>query len=436
MSLFLTNRFFVVAFSLVALFCTGYVFDAAFTLARVLLVVWVVLTIVDVALLYCVRGSKMKAERECSSRFSNGDPNRVEISCVSPYAFKTWVEVIDEMPIQFQMRDAAFRGTMKANETSTFGYELRPTTRGVYQFDRIRIFFSTCLGLVQRRFTRGTSFDVKVYPSFAHLSLYALICNHRLDEYGIKRVRQVGSDTDFEQIKDYVQGDEYRHINWKASARTHSLKVNVYQQDRSMPVYCIIDKGRMQQQTTYGLTFLEYSINAALALAYVAIKKDDQVGLTAFSTTVDAHVPASKHGAQMQLLMEALYAQQTMFGESDYSALSVHFTQKVTKRSLVMLFSNISTLNALRREMPCLRQIARRHQLVVVLFRDREMEDFLNRQPSDTEEYYQQYSVRQYNTEKIRIIKELRRNNILTVYSFPEELSVATINRYLEIRRF
>lgn len=203
-----------------------------------------------------------------------------------------------------------------------------------------------------------------------------------------------------------------------------------------MPVYSVVDKGRMMQQSAHGLTFLEHSINAALALSYVAMKKDDQAGLVAFSDTVETFVPAQKQGAQMQKLMEALYNQQTAYGESDYLALSTHFSQRITKRSFVMLFANFSTLNSFEREAPYLQLIAHHHQLMVIIFRDREMEDFINQHPTNTEVYCQRSSVERYYREKRQIIKQLRLYNILTIYAFPEQLSVSVINRYMQIRQF
>ena len=436
MSLFLSRRFFVVAILLIALFVLGYTIPAVYVLARVLLWVWVGLCVLEAILLYAVPSRRMQAERHCAERFSNGDPNEVLIDVTSPYAFPVRVQVADEAPVDFQLRDFVMQRMLSARQSVTLRYTLTPHHRGAYRFDHIRLFFSTPLGMVERRYTRGTPVAVKVYPSFAHLSLYSLMCTHRLDEYGIKRVRQVGSDTDFEQIKDYVAGDEFRSINWKASARVHSLKVNVYQQDRSMPVYCIVDKGRMMQQSACGLTFFEHSVNAALALAYVAIRKDDQAGLVTLGAEVDAFVPARRHETQMPLLMEALYRQETTFPECDYSSLSTFFTQRVTKRSLAILFANFSTLNALDRELPHLLHIAHRHQLLVVMFRDREMEAFVARQPVNTEEYYQQISVEKYNRERLLIIRRLRQNNILTLYTLPEQLSVGIINSYLEYRHF
>lgn len=379
----------------------------------------------------------MKAERICADRFSNGDENEVRIRFNNPYFFKSKVDIIDEMPIDFQMRDFVLNAKICAHEDSEVVYKLTPKKRGEYKFDRIRIFFASPIGLVQRRYTRGVPFNVKVYPSFSKLSLYSLMANHHhLDEYGIKQVRQVGADTEFDQIKDYVQGDEYRHINWKASARAHALKVNVYQQERSIQVFSIIDKGRMMQQSAYGLTFFEYAINAALAISYVSIKKEDKAGLSTFDKEMGTFLPANRQGSHMQKMMEALYHEQTIYEESDYSALASGFIKRCTKHSLVILYCNFSTLNALKRELSYLRQISSKHKLIVVVFKDRQMQEFLAEKPMNTEDYYQHMMVEKYMKEKDLIIRTLRQNGILTIYSLPEELSVNVINKYLEVRRF
>ncbi len=436
MPLYFTLRFYLVAAILVLLFIISFFFPPLFIVTKVLTGLWVLAVVVDLALLFITR-AKPNAERACSDRFSNGDENEVKIEFCNPYSFKSRVEVIDEMPVEFQMRDFVMKDHLKAKQQHTISYSLTPKKRGVYHFDRIRLFFSSPIGLVQRRFTCGTPFSVKVYPSYTHLSLYSLIAIHnKLDEVGIKRVRQVGADTEYDQIKDYVQGDDYRNINWKASARAYSLKVNVYQQERSQNLYAVIDKGRMMQQTFNGMTFFEYAVNASLAISYVAMKKDDRSGLISFAKEVDGFVPAAKQGGQMQCLMEQLYHEQTIFSESDYSGLSSFLAAKVTKRSLVILFANFATLNQLKRELQYLRQISRQHKLIVVIFKDRQMHEFVELSPKNTEEYYQQIMVEQYIEEKDHIERTLRQNGIITLQTYPENLSINIINKYLEVRRF
>jgi uncharacterized protein (DUF58 family) len=157
--------------------------------------------------------------------------------------------------------------------------------------------------------------------------------SNKLTEIGIKKVRQLGHHTEFEQIKEYVKGDDYRTINWKATARRHQLMVNTFQSERSQHIYNVIDKGRVMQSAFQGMTLLDYAINASLVLSYIAIHKDDNAGLITFERQFDSFVSASKKEGQMQLLLENLYNQSTTFGESDYSSLYIHLNKHTQQRS-------------------------------------------------------------------------------------------------------
>lgn len=222
-----------------------------------------------------------------------------------------------------------------------------------------------------------------------------LAFSQRLTEIGIKRIRRPGNNTEFEQIKDYVKGDDYRAINWKATARTSRLMVNVYNEERSQQVFCVIDKGRLMQQTSEGMTYLDWAINAAQVLSFVSIHREDKAGLITFGGKMDTLLPADRNAGQMQAILESLYRQQTVFDESDYAALVTTIGQRVQRRSLLVLFTNFSTVGATRRQLPYLRQLARRHRVLVVFFRDEELESFVQRKPTTEEDYFQQVTAEQ-----------------------------------------
>lgn len=425
---------------------SGYLWSPMFTVGRVLLLLFVVAAVADIILLWRTyvnaQRSTLNAFRQMSDRFSNGDENDVRIRVESSYPFPVRVEVIDEIPFIFQRRDICFRAKIEKMEATTIKYSLRPTKRGVYGFGQIRVFAASPIGLVQRRFTCGEAKDVKVYPSFLMLHQYELLAiSNNLTEMGIKRIRRVGHHTDFEQIKDYVAGDDFRTINWKASARRSKLMVNVYQDERSQQIISVIDKGRVMQQAFQGMTLLDYSINASLVLSYVAMYKEDRAGLATFSSDFDTFVPASRRPGHLQVLMEALYAQQTEFGETDYSALVANLNKHVTKRSLIVLYTNFTGQVSLQRQLPYFQQLNQRHRLLVVFFEDVELKEYLathhshhNRRRS-TEDYYRQVMADRFVYEQRLIVSTLRQHGILSLLTTPENLSVDVINRYLEMKQ-
>lgn len=436
--MFLTRRFYFCIATIIFILCGGFLLDSLFLLGQLLLAVFILVLIADGWMLYRTRG--IQATRHCADRFSNGDENPVNIRVESRYPFAVQLRIIDEIPVVFQARNINFLMALaparpELPAAATCRYNVRPTHRGEYAFGRIRLFTSTSLGLIERRFTCGEPETIKVYPSYLMLHRYELMAiSNNLTDMGIKKIRRIGHHTEFEQIKEYVKGDDYRTINWKASARRHMLMVNVYQDERSQQLYNVIDKGRMMQQAFKGMTLLDYAINASLVLSYVAIHKEDKAGLATFNDSFDTFLPASRQSGQMQMLLEGLYKQQTSFGETDYSSLCVHLGKLVSKRSFLILYTNFDTLGSMNRQLPYLQQLNRQHRLLVVFFEDAQLKEFIRRRPTDVEGYYQQVIAEKFAFEKRLIVNTLKQHGIYSLLTTPENLSVDVINKYLEMK--
>ena len=143
------------------------------------------------------------ASRLCAERFSNGEENEVKLFVDNGFPFKVKVDVIDESPVVFQRRDISYITSLNSHQGKNIIYKLRPTNRGVYSFGKIRVFASTIIGLIQRRFTCGNDQDIKVYPSYLMLNQYELLAmSNNLSDMGIKKIRRIGNNTEYEHIKD------------------------------------------------------------------------------------------------------------------------------------------------------------------------------------------------------------------------------------------
>ncbi len=431
--MFLTKRFYLFCIVLILLLGTGYMVTSLLLVAQIGVLALFLAVLFDIWQLY--RRSSINGSRSCAERFSNGDDNPVKIYVESDYPFTVNLEVIDEIPAIFQRRDVAFHLSLDASKSKTIEYNLCPVKRGEYSFGVIRIFASTSLGLVTRRYNCGTPASVKVYPSYLMLHEYELMAmSNKLTEIGIKKVRQIGHHTEFEQIKEYVKGDDYRTINWKATARRHQLMVNTFQSERSQQIYNVIDKGRVMQSAFQGMTLLDYAINASLVLSYIAIHKDDKAGLITFEQQFDSFVPASKKEGQMQQVLENLYNQSTTFGESDYSSLYIHLNKHVSKRSFLIIYTNFDSIVGMERQLSYLRQLARQHLVLVVFFENAELNAFIEKNPGTTEEYYQQTIAEKFAFEKRLVVSTLKQHAVYSLLTTPDKLSVDVINKYLEIK--
>jgi uncharacterized protein (DUF58 family) len=239
---------------------------------------------------------------------------------------------------------------------------------------------------------------------------------------------------EFEQIKEYVQGDDLRTINWKATAKKNQLMVNQYQDEKSQNVYMVIDKGRVMKMPFNDLSLLDYAINATLVLSNVIIKKQDKAGIFAFSKKVENRVVAEKRQSQMQQIMENLYNIKTDFFESDFSRLYVDVKKHINQRSLIILYTNFETLDGLHRQLPYLKGIAKNHLLVVVFFNNTELNELIHKKADNVQEIYDKVIAEKFAFEKRLIVNELRKYGIYSVLTQPENLTLDTINKYLEIK--
>jgi len=433
-SLYLNNRFFIAVGVVIFLCVLGFAVPVAFAVGRVALLVCVVLVAVDVLLLYRTERG-ITGNRVLADKLSNGDENPVLIQLQNKYPFPVRLRVIDEVPFQFQLRNMDIRVQLDRFAARELTYPLRPTRRGEYQFGALNVFAAGVLGLVSRRYRFAENKTVPVYPSYLQMRKYELMAiSDRLTELGIKKIRRIGQNREFEQVKEYVSGDDIRTINWKATARRNNLMVNHYQDEKSQAVYSLIDKGRVMKMPFEGMSLVDYAINAALVISNIAILKEDKAGIITFHHQVGSVLPAAKANGQMRSILEVLYNQRTNFKESDFELLYTRIRRSINQRSLLLLYTNFETLSGLERQMPYLQRIAKHHLLVVIFFENTELRELLETPARSTEEIYLQTVAQKFAFEKKQIVKELNRAGIHAVLTAPQNLTVNTINKYLELK--
>lgn len=433
-SLYLCNRLFHALGVVVAVFILCFIFDLGALPGKALFLVFIAVLFTDLLLLYRTRKG-LNGSRFAPERLSNGDENEIRIYLENFYPVTLQVQVIDEIPHQFEKRDVLFNLSIGPGEAKTLSYFLVPVKRGEYSFGAVNAYVSTSLGLVRRRFRFSADALVPVYPSFIQMRKYELLAiSNRLTETGIKKIRRIGHNMEFELIKEYVQGDDIRSVNWKATARRQELMVNHYQDERSQQVYSIIDKGRVMRMPFKGMSLLDYAINASLVISNIAIKKSDKAGLVTFQDKIGAMVAAGRQNGQMSRIMEVLYNQKTAYRESDFSVLYTSVRRKITQRSLLLLYTNFESIYGLQRQLPYLRRIAKQHLLVVIFFENTEMRSLLSESATDLRTVYHKAIAEKFSYDKKLIVRELARHGIQAMLTAPENLTVNTINKYLELK--
>ena len=430
---YLTFRFFVVAMILVALFILAYIYPGLLSIVTILFFIAIGLVIIDFILLFKQKG--ISASRILPEKLSNGDDNPIEITLQNDYNFTADLQLIDEMPFQYQKRDFEIDTQLSKHNKKKITYTLRPLERGEYYFGSLNIYVNSPIALVTRRYEFAKDAMVPNYPSFLQLRKYMLLAfSNKLFEYGLKKIRRIGHTMEFEQIKDYVNGDDIRNINWKATAKRSQLMVNQFQDERSQPIYSVIDKGRAMKMPFDGLSLLDYAINATLVISNVALKKQDKAGMFTFSRKVENKVVAERRPSQMNKILETLYNVNTDFSESDFSRLYIDVKRSLTQRGLLLLYTNFETLDALHRQLPYLKAIAKNHLLVVIFFENTELQKLTKVEADNTFDIFQKTIAEKFMYEKKMIVNELQKHGIQSILTTPENLTINTINKYLEIK--
>jgi uncharacterized protein (DUF58 family) len=433
--LYLSNRLFIAISAVVMCFILSFIAPGWMLLfSKILFFLLLGFIVTDVLLLFRTKKG-LNGYRETPEKLSNGDDNGLSIHLENFYPFTTTLNVIDEIPHQFQRRDLNFEAKLKSGEKKIIQYFIRPVKRGEYSFGTVNVFASSPLGLFSRRFKFSGDAVVPVYPSFIQMHKYELMAiSNTLVNSGIKRIRRIGQNREFELIKEYVTGDDFRTVNWRATARRNHLMVNNFQDERSQQVYSLIDKGRTMQMPFNGLSLLDYAINAALAISNIAIKKSDKAGLVTFQNQIGSSVAAGKQSKQMLRIIETLYNQKTAYRESDFSNLYAHVRRKITQRSLLLLFTNFESVYGLHRQLSFLKSLSSQHLLVVIFFENTEMKDLLEAPADNLKQVYYKAVAEKFSFDKKLIVKELAKYGIQSLLTAPESLTINTINKYLELK--
>lgn len=433
-SLYFTQRFFLVLIAIAVLFLLAFQFPRIFGYLQFACGLFGLALLIDIVLLF-KSNNGVHARRELPDKLSNGDDNPISITLKNKYTFPVSVSIIDELPVQFQKRDFEIQANFSSLENRDFLYTVRPVERGEYHYGSLNVYVSTVLGLVQKKYVFDTAAMTPTYPSFLQMRKYELMAfTNKLRSYGMKKIRRLGHTMEFEQIKEYVIGDDVRNINWKATAKRNELMINQFQDEKSQPVYSVIDKGRVMQMPFEELKLLDYAINATLVISNIALKKGDKAGMFSFSNTIQNQVMAQKRASQMNLILETLYNLDTDFKESDFSRLYIDIKRKITQRSLLLLYTNFETLDALHRQLPYLQAIAKNHLLVVIFFENTELKKMAAEKAVTTREIFDQTVAEKFIYEKKLIVNELNKHGIQTILTEPKQLTVNTINKYLEIK--
>ncbi|MCL2841496.1 MAG: DUF58 domain-containing protein [Defluviitaleaceae bacterium] len=317
-----------------------------------------------------------------------------------------------------------------------FKYTTHPTKRGSFYFGKITLRWHGILGLCVKHASYFRPIEFKVYPNIKDLSKFRLMVQkNRLLPIGDKNIRHYGLGAEFESLRTYVEGDDYRKINWQASARENRLIVNQYQIERNQPVYILLDIGRPMSYSVNGFKKLDYAINAALILSDIVNQQGDKAGLLVYDSEVRTHIAPGQGAGHRNQMMEALYHVADNRGTADYEGAFRTLCEKQKRRSLVFIFTDFEILEEAQDLIAHMAILKRRHLPVVVFMRNEGL-DALAEQP-----VYKEYdrvlrdTAKEFQSERKDIFLTLTGMGIPNVESTAENFATAAVNRYMQLRK-
>ncbi|MBI5963721.1 MAG: DUF58 domain-containing protein [Chloroflexi bacterium] len=381
------------------------------------------------------RVDRFDVTRQHETKLSLGVQNPVTISVRNRFRRGTSFEVRDEAPEAFQIETRLLSGKVPPLETWTGVYHLQPLRRGDYRFGDITLRWKGPLGLILRQGMVKAGGPVKVYPNLLDVRMYDLLLRkNRLQELGLRTTRMFGEGTEFERMREYLPDDEYRRINWKATARRHRPVTVQYQTERSQTVIAVLDTGRMMQSPVANIAKLDYAVNAVLFLGYVASGKGDRVGVMSFADDVGHYLAPRQGRGQFYRMLEVLYAVDAQQVEPNYRKALTYLAVKQRRRALVIIFTDLSSGASLDSLIAQVSLLARSSLPLVVTISDPDVHAAANQKPHDSLTVYQRATAAQMLDERRLVLDTLRKRGVLTLDVPANQLSLAVINRYLELK--
>jgi uncharacterized protein (DUF58 family) len=405
---------------------------------------WPVVLALDLALVLVacadlatlIGAGRMKAVRRCGPVASLGEPEEIELTVENFGRSARWMRLKDDVPATFSASPAEFAVRVPPLSLAAMVYTATPRRRGTYSFRRADALVSSRLGLWQRAVHLPCRTDVRVYPDIRQIARYTVLARRdKLSTLGVRRSRRLGTDNEFERLRDYIEGDEPRHMDWRATARRHKLTVRAHQVNQSQRLIFLIDCGRMMAgDTGRGLSPLDHALNAMLLLAHVALIRGDQVGVLAFSEEVKAYVPPGGGPKRINRIVHSVHNLFPELVEPRYDRAFVELEKRCRKRSLIILMTNLfDDVNA-QIVADHLGNVVGRHLPLGVILRDQDIFGLADAAPDSGPGLYKGAAAAALLNWRERAVAGLRLRGVLTLDVFPDELTAPLINQYLQIK--
>jgi uncharacterized protein (DUF58 family) len=376
----------------------------------------------------------VRAERQAPPRGSLLGRQTIGIKVGNRSGARLSVLIRDDVPPPLRPSALELDGVVPARGEAVFTYVIEPATRGRFTFGAIELRYRSPLGLWQRARTVPAAADIRIYPAVEQVERYQLLARtDHLPAMGVRRVRALGTSWEFESLREFVNGDDTRLMDWKATARRHRLIIRNQQAERNQTLIVLVDCGRLMTAEEQGVSKLDRAVNATLLLAHVSLSRGDRVGLCSFSGKVHSWVAPRPALGQMRLLTDALYDLRADFSESDHARCLRQVALRHNKRALLAVLTDFVDAATAAEMVAAVRHAARRHVVLFVAMRDAFLEEAAHAVAADEQAGFRKAVAVDLLRERRAVLESLRRFGVLVVDVKPADVTANLLNRYLEV---
>lgn len=391
---------------------------------------------------FLARGRLVDVARTAPPVLSIGRENPVTLTLTSRARRRLVVEAWDDPFPGSEPSGLPLQASLDPGERRRFTYRLSPSVRGAFSLSRLAVRYASPLGFFARRYVVSAPAEVKVYPDVQAVRTFELLARRNRDAEAGRRNRQRGGENEFERLREYRTGDEYRAIDWKATARRRRLIARDYQLEQNQAILLALDAGRLMTTEVPGapggpaISLFDHALNAALMLTHVAARGGDQVGLVAFSDAVRTFVPPVGGRRASREVLEAAYAVHPEHVETRFSSLAELVAARVKKRTLVVLFTEVIDEVAERALREATRALLPRHLPLCVLLRDDAVESLAapDGPPRSDDDLYARAAAAELLSAREKLIRDLRQRGALVLDVSPRDLTPRLVNDYLDVK--
>ena len=377
----------------------------------------------------------LAVERAVPTTVGIGDRGEGEYIVRSRWGLPLHITLSDDLPIGVTGGAGQVALRLPRRGSAHFPVSIAGAVRGSFDLGGIGLRVRTRLGLVARRLRWFPEDTILVTPSVSSVRRFRLLAiQHRLFDAGVRAVRQRGEGRSFASLREYVVGDDPRHIDWKATARRDKTITREYTIEQSQTVFCLIDSGRSMTQLAGNFTRFEHALSAALVLTDVAATSGDRVGALVFDDEVRTFVPAQRGQAALRAVRNALIPVEATLSEPDYAAAFRFLAARQRRRSLIVFFTDVIDARASRALIAHVARSAARHLVVVVALRNDALIAAATPARRDESSLYEGAAAEELIAGRAEALERMRASGVTVLDVSPSSMTAAVVNRYLEIK--